>query len=160
MYNYNLQYIISFSAKKKQENKSKGTKCFNFPRQQVNPLQTSLNECACANWQNWMATNWSQQVKTLAWRSALCSLTILAKSGRWKRSRIWLKIDEYCIISPGLGKLGNNTFFIPYTILLYRSSKLPIWDRYGWNWIRPSTMPSSKKTAKIGSCGKWIVNNF
>ncbi len=54
------------------------------------PPQISRRDLARPNWQKSMATNWPQQVKPRAWRSALVSLTARWKSIREKSWRSWL----------------------------------------------------------------------
>src|SRR5512140_136905 len=55
-------------------------KCLSLPSCAASPQQISRNVCAFPNWQNSIATNWLQQLKPLACRSALCSLTACSNS--------------------------------------------------------------------------------
>src|SRR5262245_21054916 len=51
----------------------------------------SRSDLACASWQNIIATNWLQQLKPLAPRSALCSRTRRSNRCRYTKESIWLK---------------------------------------------------------------------
>ena len=67
-------------------------RCRSLPSLAARPLVMSRRLLTDLNWQNSIATNWPQQVKPLALRSASCLRTAESKSARGINFNTWEKI--------------------------------------------------------------------
>jgi DNA replication protein DnaC len=109
-----LDQVLSEEVTAKAEkNITMRTSLARFPFVKIS--QISRRECSLPIWQNSIATKWSQQLKPLAARSAVCCRTGRAKSVRSIRARICAKqlatatrksfrlVGEHGVATPWMG---------------------------------------------------------